>query len=398
MKTDGFVGMNNVKVKDRTLGEPSLLLNAHVDIDGSLEKREGIQQVVALPGSHSLWTNEKGTVLCMAKGDLYRVVDKKDVVLLASTGQPDSPVSYLVISGLIYISNRYWTGIYDPATDTIENWGAAVPDAPILMVTAGSLPAGKYMVCMTVTGPRGRPSGNGSMTGIELTEAGGISILNLPPLGSAWVTDPNGSQFYYSGTESDITALPFPDMIPTLWGSPPKPMTCLCYAFGRVWGGCGSRLYYSEPFQPELFKLGEAYFEVGEPIGNIAKTNGGLFVGCKDRTFFFAGVDPGAMVQREAGPGVVPGSLCYANDFGEMGRNVPIWIGTDGVYAGNAEGHMVNLIKNKITMSARQEQGASIYNVKNGQTRMMFSYQQGNKDLVMGDNAACEIIRNGSLI
>ncbi|MBI9090144.1 MAG: hypothetical protein JEZ12_13090 [Desulfobacterium sp.] len=400
-RVDAFKGMNNVLTKAKGLNEPSTILNAHVDADGALEKREGYQKVIDLPGAHSMWTDGKGTVLCMAKGVLYRVVDGSQTYPVISTGQPDAPAAYLEISGLIYISNAHWTGIYDPATESCEPWGVPLPDAPILVAGDGSLPAGTYQVCFTVPGPRGRPSGNGSLVGITLTDPGGISILNLPAQGLVWMTDPNGSQLYYAGNGDVITELPdSPEPIPTMWASPPLPMSSMGYAHGRVWGGRDGRLYYSEPYQPELFRLVDGFFDLGNPVGMIAKTTGGLYVGCKDETFFFAGTTPVEMVQRSVAPGVVPGTLCYANNLGRLGANVPVWIGKGGVYAGSADGQVVNVVKEKIQVDPQQDPGAAIYRVKDGQTRMMFSYQQngGDQNIAMGDDAACEVIRKGTVI
>jgi len=69
---------------------PSVLLNAHVGADDALEKRPGSSLIAELPGAHSLWTDGKGVVLCMAKGSLYQLVDKVPQLLI-ETGQSDSP-------------------------------------------------------------------------------------------------------------------------------------------------------------------------------------------------------------------------------------------------------------------------------------------------------------------
>jgi len=393
--------MNDVNTKTKGLNEPSIILNAHVDADGSLVKREGYQRVVDLPGAHSMWTDEKGITLCMAKGNLYRVVDGSQVVLIAESRQPDAPASYLEISGLIYASNAHFTIVYDPSTGVCESWGIPVPEAPILIIGEGSLPAGTYQVCFTVMGDRGRSSGNGSISQLKLEASGGIEILNLPTGGTVWMTDPDGSQLYYSGSGNVVTELPdSPEPIPTMWGVPPLPMSTLCYAHGRVWGGRGEKLFYSEPYQPELFRLADDFFDLKDTIGMIAKTEGGLYVGCKGQVYFFAGTNPVSMRQISVSPGVVPGTLCYANSLGQLGQNVPVWIGKGGVYAGSVDGQVVNLTKEKIQVNPQQDPGAAIYRVKDGQTRMMFSYQQagGGQNMAIGDDAACEVIRKGTVI
>lgn len=399
-KTNGFKGMNNV-LKKGPLSMPSVLLNSHVGADGALEKRPGSSLIAELPGAHSLWTDGNGVALCMAQGNLYRLVDKVPV-LLAETGQPDSPAHYLVVSGRIYISNAFWTGVYNIKSKKTESWGTPVPVAPILLPDEGSLPEGKYHVCFTLTGATGRPSGNGQISSMTLDEPGGISIANLPDNAQVWMTDPDGSQFFFAGTYSRITEiLDSPEPIPTLWGSPPLSMSCLCWAFGRVWGFNGEKLYYSEPYQPELFRLADAFFDMESLGGMIARTDGGLYVGTKDRTIFLAGRQPEEMTEMQpVGSGVVPGSLCYANELGKLGRNIPVWIGQGGVYAGTMEGQVINLLKEKIIMDPDQSQGASIYRVRDGQTQMLFSYKQGGgaANMSMGDDASCEVVRKGNVI
>lgn len=398
LRVDNFRGMNDVTTKSKSMDEPDIILNAHVMTDGALEKREGCEKITDLPGAHSLWTDKAGTVLCMAEGCLYRIRDR-EASLIVDTGQPDAQTGYLALSGHIYVSNAYFTGMYDPAAGTIEPWGVPLPAAPVVVPVSGGLPAGTYHLCFTVPGPHGRPSGNGNLTSIVLPENGGISISNLPTGGSVWMTDPNGSQLYFAGTGSVITELPdSPEPLPTMWGSPPLPMSCLCYAHGRVFGARGSRVYYSEPFQPELFRLKDAFLEMNDLVGMIAKTAGGLYVGCRKKTFFFSGKNPIEMFQMPVGEGVVPGSLCYASSLSNLGRNVPVWLGPGGVFAGTSDGQVVNLVKERVKVDPEQDRGASIYRVKDGQTRMLFSYKQKGQNIGIGDNATCEVIRNGSVI
>jgi len=402
LKVQSFQGMNNITVKSKdSLEFPSMILNANVDLDGSLQKRSGLEKVLDLPGAHSLWTNNAGVVLCMAQGVLYRIIDTSFTVQLVDTGQPDSPSSYLEISGNIYISNENWTGMYDPLQDTMKVWGEPVPDAPIVVPVAGSLPSGNYMVGLTVLSEYGRTSGNSRLTSIALDDPGGISILNLPANASIWITDPNGSSLLFAGDSSPITDVPeSSEPIPTMWGSPPVPMKHLCWAFGRVWGVVGSRVYYSEPYQPELFLLSTSFFDLSESVLMIAESVAGLFIGCASETFLFTGTDPNQMTQVAVGPGVVPGSLSYASELGDLGRNVPVWIGKDGVYAGLGDGRAINMIKDRVQINPQQVTGASICRVKDGRKQMLFSAKQraDGQEIGFGDNACCEVIREGSVI
>jgi len=403
IKVDSFNGMNNIVVKaKRTMGEPSIILNAIVEPDGSLVRRPGLEKVIDLPGAHSLWTNNKGLVMCAAESKVYRVVDGITAVELEDTEQADDPMSYLEVDGKIYLSNQNWTGMYDPGLKTIGKWGVPIPTTPVLIQAEGSLPAGYYNVCLTAISEYGRPSGNSDLAGITLSEPGGIIISNLPEGASVWITDPNGSQLFYAGNSSTITELPEqPEPIPTMWGLPPDPMSHLCWAFGRVWGARYKKVGYSEPYQPELFRPSTGFFEFEENVLMIAKTDYGLFVGCEINTYFLSGTNPAEMVQSIAGVGVVPGTLCYASDLGELGKNVPVWVGKDGVYAGLADGRIFNVVKEKLRIDPQQVQGASLCRVKDGRKQMLFSmkHNQPKGQVVgFGDLAACDVVRDGVVI
>lgn len=401
-KVEAFEGMSNVLAKaKRSLSVPSMILNATVDHDGSVQKREGHELVASLPGAHSLWTDNRGLVLCAAAGSVYRV-SAGGSTLIHETGAQDAPMSYVEVGGKIYISNAYWTGMYDPAQNSMKSWGDAVPAAPILIPVSGGLPAGEYQVCMTVKNEYGRTSGNSAISTITLEEGSGLQILNVHENGSVWMTDPNAGAFQYAGAGPVITELPqTAEPIPTMWGSPPPPMSSMAWAFGRVWGAVGNKVIYSEPYQPELFTLATSFFDMEEPVLLIAKAQNGMFFGCEKATYFLSGSAPVDMVQVHAGPGVVPGTLCYADDLGDLGKNVPIWLGVDGVYAGLTDGRAVNLIKDRVQISPEQLQGASICRVKDGRKQMLFSMQHrrsGAQEIGFGDNAACEVVRRGAVI
>lgn len=133
----------------------------------------------------------------------------------------------------------------------------------------------------------------------------------------------------------------------------------------------------------------------------VAKTDHGLFIGGDANTYYLAGTDPVGMVQSTAGVGVVPGTLCYVSDLGELGKNVPVWIGKDGVYAGLADGRILNVVKNNLRIDPQQVQGASFSRVKDGRKQMLFSmkHNQPRGQVVgFGDLAACDVVRDGMVI
>jgi hypothetical protein len=179
-------------------------------------------------------------------------------------------------------------------------------------------------------------------------------------------------------------------------------MTQLCYAFGRMWGADGDRLIYSEPFLLSLFKPTTNYFQMDAEITVIAKVPTGLFVGTRKSTQFLAGTVPDGMQQSDAGAPSIPGTLAYANNLPELGDvlgtpekgyvDVPVWLTTEGIVAGNAAGRLFNLTKTKLQMGV-PARGASLYRTMGG----IFQYITTSPLSDGGDAATNKVFTTGRI-
>ncbi|MFI3122441.1 MAG: hypothetical protein QX194_00700 [Methylococcales bacterium] len=407
----GFSGMNNVKRDENFysaegVAEPRIILNADVSLTQSLISRAGTTRVTVISNPHSLWAG-LSCMLCAAGGYLYRV----DNAIATSVGAIDdrnTPVSFVEIEGLVYFSNQYCQGIFNPTTNTISVWGTLPPSGPMLLTGSGSLIPGTYNVTMTnVTGDE--ISGTGPITTIELTAVSGIQVINRPTGAIVWCTDANEFIFYRIGAVNQITAIPTVEPCPSLLCSPPPFLSNLCYAFGRIWGSSGKTVYYSQPFKFEWFRLSANRFEFESDITMIARVPSGLFIGMKDKTRFLEGTEPEKMQQTDAGAGSVQGTLAYCNNVPYLADilgtpekgyvDVPIWVTTDGMVVGNAVGRLFNVTKNKLKFGT-PECGASLYRSQNGVFQFLSSFKQGASGSGAGfsDEATCEVFRNGTLV
>lgn len=381
----GFAGANNAIEQFATDGyaHPRVILNADVTMAGELNKRKGKDLAISMAGAHSLWAG-KTCMLFAAAGVLYRNVQGV-AANVGSVSGPDTPLFYEEIDEKVYISNRYWQGIYNPAGNTMSSWGIPVPSSPVLLSGSGSLPAGTYHVCMTNV-VDGELSGNGPIGTITLATEGGIQVYNRPAGAIVWCTDSDEYVFYRVGAQDAISHIPTVEPLPTFLCSPPPYMDNLCGAFGRIWGSRDNVLYYSEPFQPGLYKLASNKFSFNSTITLVAKVNTGLFVGTEDSTFFLGGTEPSQMVQTEAGAGSIKGTLAYCNNLPDLGDilgtpekgfvDVPVWMTAEGIVAGNAVGRLFNLTKNKIKTGI-PESGASLYRNLEGVFHFLTSFRQG---------------------
>jgi hypothetical protein len=224
-----------------------------------------------------------------------------------------------------------------------------------------------------------------------------------------WCTDPNGDIFYRIADTNVITMGPTVEPLPTLFVSQPPFMDYITHAFGRMWGSRENKVYYSEPFHLDWFKLGTNYFEFATTVTMVARMRTGLFIGCEDRTYCLLGTEPKEMQQLDVGAGAVPGTLDYCNNIIELGDtisppekkhvSVPVWVSQEGIVAGNPAGRVFNLSQGKVKFAPGNE-GAALYRQRDGDFQYLTSFYKGpDSDSVgMSDEATCTIIRNGKVI
>lgn len=401
--------MNNLKDSGafwaaKGIAEPRIVVNADTGVTSAITKRAGKTLLSTLVGAHSLWAGTS-CMLVAAANTLYRVESGGALTSIDTIDGPDAPVSYEEANDKVYISNAYWSSIYDPATAAVTDWGISLPVGPMLLrSTAGNLQPGKYHVTFTQV-VSDELSGNGPIADITLEEEGGITLLNRPAGALVWATDENEPIFYLVGAVDKIVDIPTVEPLPSFLCSPPPKMSNLCYGFGRMWGGSDNVLYYSEPYELGWFKPAANYFEFDSEITMIARVATGLFIGMADKTKFLAGTEPHQMTEHYAGAGSIAGTLAYANNLPELGDvlgtpekgfvDVPVWRTTDGVVAGNVSGRLYNLTKHKLRMGV-PERGASLYRNLNGVFQFLTSAARasGGSGVGLEDAETVTVFRN----
>ncbi len=385
----GFKGMNNLpefaaKLLDRE-GQvsPAVVLNADVTDGGVLKRRGGYRQTKVLPNCHSLWAGS--VMLCVADGmnypqSLYLVEGNQAWELIEVTG-PRTQVNYEEINNIVYAGTPYWKAVYDLLAGTVRSWGIDLPMAPNIALVAGDLPPGTYSLCYTnVVGDR--LGGNGPLVQIQW-EGGtqGILLKNLPTGALCWITHPNGDKLFLAPVTSGVVTgqSPWLKPLPSFMVQPPPGFSHFIFAFGRIWGCLGRRVYYSDPHQYEWFRPAN-FLPFLEDIILLAPTTTGIYVNSTRTTWFMAGIEPGKMELRRVGNGAVPGTLVmvrvsasvaggaasselYAN---ASKQPTPVWMSPTGFVIGtHGYGNLTYLTENKVHIPVRT-QGASLYRLKNG--------------------------------
>lgn len=419
IKLKTFGGMNNVRAE----GEPSVytqhgrkecsprvILNADVTAGGRILKRTGRRLFVPLPGAHSLWSNHH-CMLAVADGKLYRI-NGTTPVEIATISDPDARVYFVEVEGKVYFANENCHGIFNPATNQVEDWGTEVPPTPVGVATSGSggLEEGMYAIAYTYANSDGLHGLSSEIALVPVLSEGTITLSNRPESAHVWISDPDSDKLYYLGGEDTISATYVGgDVLQTIGYMPIPNMTCLARAYGRTWGVDGKLLRYSDPYRSDLFSP-ESYLEFDEepvmvaPVyfggeaGTANSTTGGLYVGFETHTLFLAGADPKLMAQRQVGPGVVKGTLAYCNNVPQLGNNVPIWVAKDGIVAGTTGGTVVNMTSDKVKFNPGN-MGASLGRTNNGEFQFLSNFKRGdNGEVGFGDEVTTEVIRNGKVI
>ena len=406
----GFKGMNNLpefaaKLLDRERQiSPQVVLNADVTDGGVLEARGGYALTAALTNPHSLVGEESGlsVMLCVADGitwpqALYRVEGAVVTELCEVTG-PSARVSYTEINNVVYASNPYWKGTYDLLAGTVSSWGVPLPPAPDIALVAGDLPPGTYSLCYTnVVGDR--LGGNGPLTKIRWEGgAQGILLRNLPAGALCWITQPNGKELFLAPVSGGIVSGQSPWMkpLPSFMVQPPPGFTHFVYAFGRIWGARGKKLFYSDPSQYEWFRPAN-FLNFLEDVVLVAPVTGGLYVSSLNNTWYLEGTDPAKMRSTRVGNGAVPGTLAMVQMpaavaggavtselFGKFSKMpTPVWMAPTGFVVGSHGGNLTYLTENRMNIQVRT-QGAGLYRVVKGIPQVilsLFGLSEGVDDL-----------------
>ena len=361
IKAIGFTGMNNLlmpssKFVDRQTGliTPNCILNADV-INGTVNKRKGFHKVISLVSPHSLWSNGS-LMLCVAQGQsypqaIYRV-GTESATELAVLPDMRTPMFYLDIGGIVFLSSKYWKGIYNVSENSFTSWGIDVPPAPKAILVDGDLVPGHYRLCYTYF-IDGRLSGNGGIVDIHIDGGNrGILLEDAPDNIVTWITHPNGGDFIIPSIDNNtITEVYGVHRLPTLDVIPPPFLENLAYFSGRIWGSSGNTIYYSEPFQYENFKH-KNILRFTDDITMIAPVDDGMFVSTKKSISFLSGREPDKMnVVHSVGAGAIPGTLSYGMVAGggyQVSRKLSqiqaaIWNSSAGIVMGVQGGHILYL-------------------------------------------------------
>lgn len=342
-------GVRNDVPTDRfASGDLDAGVNIDIDETGKSYRRLGTTQVTA-GNMHSLWSSESTGSFVVNNGILCR---------LSATGLTSlQPVRGFKLAYVALNNAAFWTDGVESGVataGTVRQWGIPVPPQVDISRGAGDMLEGTYMCAITYVRDDGIESGATASTSIYVLANSSVTVYNIRPCAAAnvqairvYMTSPNGetpqlvAEIANGTTTITITALPVlgPQLRTQFFGPAPAGQV-VGYYNGRAYIAAGNVLYYSQPYEYELFDLAYGYMLFEAPIQTLAAVNNGIFVGTTEATYSVYGAGPEDFKRAVVSPfGTVRGTEYYVrNDIlledGDVQGMSPVWMSTKGLVLG----------------------------------------------------------------
>jgi hypothetical protein len=397
---EAFTGLRNEVTPERfTPADLSHADNVDLDKTGRLSRRKGYASVLA--GSmHSLWADDQQEICLFAQGNqLNQLSTTYSVVPVATLQGVGNPVSYQRVSDRVYYNNGVDTGILE--NGAVRSWGMAPPSIPGAVATVGAMPAGTYQYSLTYLRGDGQESGAALAGVVTVPDVSGLAFV-LPASAdpgvvtkALYLSTPDGevlylaalipaatTQYTYTG---DTLELNLP-LATQFMGSAPAGQLIAHYR-GWMFVAVGDTLYASQPYAYELFDLRE-YLQLDGQITLLAPMvdkemldgagrSSGFFIGTDRSCGVLVGNDPkDFQYVPKTAYGAIAGALDYVDGslFGDDtsgGRDLPMWLSTQGVCIGMPDMQVKNLTRSKFGFTATG-QGAALF--QPGPNRFIATY------------------------
>lgn len=379
IQINGSNGLRNDISSERfEAGDLLVARNVEIDETGKVARRRGVSRLSAGAAS-SLWSDGE-RAFYVRGGTLYQL--QPDLSSVALTDGVGTDVAYAAVADTVFWSDGKRSGRV--ADGVCERWGIEPPRRGLVVTpTVGDLPAGIYGVTLVYL-RRGMESGAPRGVFVELAAHQGLRLTDLPvsddPAVShkrIYLTRPDGEVFFAAATipnadtSAVITALPA-DTLPLrtqFKGAAPAGQLVGYYA-GRTYVADGATLWYSEPYEYELFDRRSAFLPFPSPITLFAPVSDGVFVATEQETVFLAGREPSAFDSTSVLPyGAVRGTLVYPRNElllkGDLPAKTPMWMSRNGVCIGLAGGQVLNLTGGRFGQPEARY-GGGLFKVRGG--------------------------------
>ena len=220
MPVSTFRGLNNVTDPLR-LGLDWLVQadNVHVTDTGGIARRAGYSQTLAGSITGAFSTHDFRAMYIVDGGALKAMTSSTAATTLR-TGLSTAPMHWAEINEQVFFSNGTDSGIILADNSVIE-WQWAVPPAPVLAATTGTLAPGLYQVRFTYTLADGRRTGASDSAALTLAADQALQIDAIPQIAGATTSvfvapadsevyqfagAPSGTAMVWNGAPDDLGA------------------------------------------------------------------------------------------------------------------------------------------------------------------------------------------------
>lgn len=389
MEIKAFKGLNNTTSPERFKpGELAVALDVEIDNTGKIMSRRG-KTLVHAGAKHSLYAYAGG--MFVSSGATIYAVENDGSLTATRTLSTADRVAYDENDGVVYYSNGTDTGRIVGRTPL--QWGVT---PPVSQPTAsaqpiGNLPAGRYLFAMTFVRSDGHESGTGLSGQIDLLSPGGIRFDNLEVSTNPEVSDkmvyltsvdgetlyradvvPNGQTSTYV-TDEPLSGVP----LATQFAGPPPPGEIVRIFNGVAYVVSNNVVYYSDPYNLELFRLDTQYLQFPDRIALFDWVNSGIYAATFDSegdgsenpgtTWFLAGSRPDQFAPKQVfeygatlGTSVRVESGYFGQQVERIGSPSLIWTTRHGVCVGDDGGNVNNLTESRFSFPAAQRGAAAV--------------------------------------
>lgn len=403
MEIKKFTGLNNTTSPERMPpGALAVAIDVEIDNTGRLMSRRG-KSIINANSCHSLYSYEGGAFI--SEGAALYALSATLTKTLARTLSNGDPVSYDSVAGAAYFSNGTDVGRFEG--QTYKQWGVTPPaHQPTAFAASGNLPAGRYLYALTYLRGDGHESGTDLSGTIDLAATGGIRFSDIevstnPEVSDKilYLTSRNGEVLYRAITMPNSQTVAYATDEPnsgipltTQFAGPPPAGTTVLIFNGVAYVVQGSTVFYSDPYNLELFRPDVSFLQFPGTIAVFNWVNDGIYVATSDsegdgsegvgNTWFLAGNRPDKFNPRQVFDyGATPGSSVRveAGYFGlqaeRIGEPALIWTSRHGVCVGGDGGVVHNLTEGAYSFPSAQA-GAAMVRQHRGFVQYM-TIQQG---------------------
>jgi hypothetical protein len=407
-----FKGINNIHSPESTnTNFLKLAENLDIDTTGGLSKREGYSQV-DLGRYTSLWASENGLGCYGVKDNNLVKIEEDYSTSILRSNLSGAKLSFEEVQGLIYYSSSNENGIIDNGIN--RKWGIdKVNLSPTLSRGVGVLPAGTYMVSYTYIDSFSRESGTTVSSVIIVPDNSSINLFipSAPyPFARVYCSTTSGNTLYYSGIAvpgSNYTVSTTSNLVNPLrtfnLDSPPLGNIVKLYK-GVMYLAVDNILYYSEPFQYDLYNLSNNYIVFPERIKVVCPVEDGIWIG-SDRLYYLSGQSPDKFRKdNKEYIKVIEGTeVRFSGSYLHI-DNTPVgykWIVSSnlGVFILFNQGLVINTTEAFYNLD-RSDRGSALFIQNKGMNRYLsiLNKNQKQSNAVLGDLVETKIIRNGVVL